>query len=83
MRPNFMSTRYNKVITEPLAKMGFTNAQYKMGVFWLSTGIIEPTEEEIERAVYWWEKAAAKGHKKATQELGWLLNGKFSDDENE
>ena len=68
--PNFMHHRYNKVITEPLAKIGFTDAQYNMGHFWFyGAGESEPTQQEIENAIYWWEKASAKGHDWAIEEL--------------
>ncbi len=68
--PRFMHHRYNKVITEPLAKVGFADAQYKMGLFWYyGSGESEPTQTEIENAVYWWEKASAKGNEDATKEL--------------
>lgn len=69
--PLFMDYRYNKVITQPLAKIGFADAQYKMGLLWFyGSGESEPTKAEIENAVYWWEKATAKGNEKATEELG-------------
>lgn len=68
--PLFMHHRYNKVITQPLAKIGFTDAQYKMGVFWFyGAGAIEPTKAEVENAIFWWEKASAKGNEKASKEL--------------
>lgn len=66
----FMHHRYNKVVTQPLAKIGFTDAQYKMGLFWFyGSGASEPTKEEIENAIYWWERASAKGHSEAKKEL--------------
>lgn len=68
--PRFMHHRYNKVVTEPLAKLGIADAQYRMGLFCLyGNGESEPTTNEIENAVYWWEKASAKGNEKATIEL--------------
>jgi len=68
--PLFMDYRYNAVITTPLAKLGFTDAQYKMGLFWFyGSGESEPTKEEVDNAVYWLEKASAKGNMKASEEL--------------
>jgi len=68
--PLFMDYRYNTVITQPLAKIGFADAQYKMGLFWFyGSGESAPTKEEIETAVYWWEKSTAKGNEKASTEL--------------
>lgn len=68
--PRFMHHRYNKVVTQPLAKVGIADAQYKMGLFWFyGRGESEPTEQEIENAIYWWEKASAKGNDKANEEL--------------
>lgn len=65
-----MHHRYNKVITQPLAKIGFADAQYKMGLFWYyGNGESEPTKAEVENAIYWWEKASAKGNEKASIEL--------------
>ena len=64
-----MYYRYNKVITEPLAKMGNTNAQYKMGIYWFEVGEMEIPKEDLEKAVYWWEKAADKGNEKAIKAL--------------
>ena len=60
---------YHKVITEPLAKMGVTNAQYKMGIYWFSVGEMEIPKEELEKAIYWWGKAADKGNDKAAKAL--------------
>ena len=70
----FMHHRYNKVVTQPLAKIGVTDAQYKMGVFYFWGATNPPSEEydtksDLEKAIYWWEKASAKGHEKATSEL--------------
>ena len=68
--PLFMDYRYNAVITQPLAKIGFADAQYKMGLFWFyGSGESEPINEEVEKAIYWWEKASARGNEKATDEL--------------
>ena len=68
--PRFMHHRYNKVVTLPLAKMGVADAQYKMGLFWFyGSGESEPTKEELNNAVYWLEKAYAKGNMKASEEL--------------
>ena len=65
-----MHYRYNKVITEPLAKMGVTNAQYQMGLYWFNgSGEQKIPKEELEKAVYWWGKAAAKGSKEAITAL--------------
>jgi hypothetical protein len=65
--------RYTKVITEPLAKMGITNAQYKMGECYYELFLYPPDEskakEELDKAIYWWSKAAAKGNKKAIKAL--------------
>jgi len=73
--PLFMDYRYNTVITQPLAKMGCANAQYKMGHYWLyGSGESEPTKQEIENAVYWWEKASVRGNDKATKELARAKN---------
>jgi len=73
---HFMLPRYNKVITHPLAKMGFTEQEYKMGLYCFNDFVYSFTEgskkngkEGLENAIYWWEKAAAKGHKKAIEEL--------------
>ena len=72
--PLFMDYRYNKVITLPLAKIGFADAQYKMGLFYIE-GVINPpskeydTKTDLEKAIYWWEKSSAKGNEKATEEL--------------
>jgi len=66
-----MFYRYNKVITEPLAKMGAPNAQYKMGIYWFSVGEMEIPKEDLEKAIYWWEKAAAKGHDTAIKALAY------------
>ena len=72
--PLFMDYRYNAVITQPLAKMGFADAQYKMGLFWFyGSGESERTEQETEKAIYWWEKASAKGNMKASAELAKAL----------
>lgn len=66
----FMHHRYNKVVTEPLAKLGFADAQYKMGLFWFyGAGESEPTTSEIEKVISWWEKASAKGNEKAKADL--------------
>jgi hypothetical protein len=72
--PRFMHHRYNKVITQPLAKIGFADAQYKMGLFYIDGAINPPSEEydtkvDLEKAIYWFEKASAKGNEKATMEL--------------
>ena len=70
----FMDYRYNKVITEPLAKIGYTNAQVKMGCFCFYTDI-DPNvaefvqTEDFKKAIYWWEKAANKGNEWAIEEL--------------
>lgn len=69
-----MHHRYNKVIIEPLAKIGFTDAQYKMGLFYIDGAINPPSEEydaktDLEKAIYWFEKTSARGNKKATAEL--------------
>ena len=65
-----MHHRYNRVITLPLAKMGFADAQYKMGLFWFyGSGESEPTKEEVNNALYWLGKASAKGNIKASEEL--------------
>jgi len=73
---HFMLPRYNKVITEPLAKMGFAEQQYKMGLYYYNDFIYSFTEGcekkgqvGLEKAIYWWEKAATKGHQKAVEEL--------------
>ena len=64
---------YHKVITEPLAKMGVANAQYKMGEYYYEFFLYPPDEskakEELDKAIYWWNLAAAKGHKKAIKAL--------------
>jgi len=71
-----MHHRYNKVITEPLARMGVANAQYKMGEFCFIgsdydfLGYIND-KEEFDMAIYWWEKAAAKGNDKAIKALAY------------
>ena len=73
--PRFMHHRYNKTVTEPLAKLGVADAQYKMGLFWsYGGGESEPTTEDINNAVYWWKKASAKGNEKARKELEKLTN---------
>ena len=70
IRYPYMFYRYNKVITEPLAKMGNTDAQWKMGIYWFEgVGEMEIPKEDLEQAIYWWEKAAAKGHKGASKAL--------------
>ena len=65
--------RYNKVITTPLAKMGIANAQYKMGVSFYEYFLYPPDEakakDDLEKAIYWWKKAAAKGNEKAIKAL--------------
>ena len=86
-RPLFMDYRYNAVITEPLAKIGFTDSQYKMGVSWYCEGV-GPLEDEriykpdLEKAIYWWERAAKKGDKRAIEEYAkakkQLEDGKYS-----
>lgn len=68
--PLFMDYRYNALITKPMAKMGFVDAQYKMGLFYLATGEVEPTEDELEQAIYWFSKAAEQGYTEAQYELG-------------
>ena len=68
----FIDYRYNKVIIEPLAKIGYTNAQVKMGVFCFYSNLDYPDiilKEDLEKAVYWWEKAANKGNEWAIEEL--------------
>ncbi|WP_295938431.1 SEL1-like repeat protein [uncultured Alistipes sp.] len=73
--PRFMHHRYNKVVTQPLAKIGIADAQYKMGLFYLyGSGESKPTTEEVNNAIYWWEKASAKGNEKAEKELEKLIN---------
>lgn len=67
--PRFMHHRYNSVITRPLAHVGFADAQFKMGLFYYYGSGFEANKKELENAVYWWEKASAKGHKDATAEL--------------
>ena len=72
--PRFMHHRYNKVITQPLAKLGIADAQYKMGLFYIVGATNPPSEEydakaDLEKAIYWFEKASAKGNEKATAEL--------------
>ncbi|MDL2320106.1 SEL1-like repeat protein [Alistipes sp. OttesenSCG-928-B03] len=72
--PRFMHHRYNKVVTQPLAKIGFADAQYKMGLFHIEGAINPPSEEydtkaDLEQAIYWWDKASAKGHEKSKAEL--------------
>ena len=72
--PRFMHHRYNKVVTEPLAKLGIADAQYKMGLFYIVGTTNPPSGEydakaDLEKAIYWWEKASAKGNEKASEEL--------------
>ena len=68
--PLFMDYRYNAIITQPLAKIGFADAQYKMGLLWFyGSGESEPTKQDIENAVYWWKKVSARGNDKASAEL--------------
>jgi len=67
--PRYIQHRYNKVITEPLAKMGNTDTQYKMGLYFCAVGEREVSKEEFEKAIYWWNKAADKGNKKAIKAL--------------
>ena len=49
--------------------MGVPNAQYKMGIYWFEVGEMEIPKEDLEKAIYWWEKAAAKGNEKAAKAL--------------
>ncbi len=67
--PRFMNHLYNKVVTEPLARIGVADAQFKMGLYWFHNIGSEPNKTELENAIYWWEKAAEKGHQDATAEL--------------
>ena len=72
--PRFMHHRYNKVVTEPLAKLGIADAQYKMGLFYIVGATNPPSfkydaKADLEKAIYWWEKASAKGNEKASEEL--------------
>lgn len=78
--PPFMHHRYNKFVTNPLAKIGFADAQYKMGYCCLYLGVnpllaemdavpLEEMKIALDNTIYWWEKASAKGHKTATAEL--------------
>ena len=79
--PRFMHHRYNRVITEPLAKLGFTDAQFKMGAFWFyGAGESTPTTTEIENAIYWWEKAAAQNNDVAVKELAKAKTLLYSED---
>lgn len=65
-----MYHRYNNVITEPLAKLGFADAQYKMGLFWFyGSGEDKPNLEELTNALYWFEKATESGNSEAPKEL--------------
>lgn len=68
----FMDYRYNALITKHLAQMGCADAQYKMGLFCLTTGESEPTQEEQTQAADWFRKAAEKGHKRAGEKLQWV-----------
>jgi TPR repeat protein len=74
---------YHKVITTPLAKMGVANAQYKMGEACFSDSGFDffgeiDNKEYFDKAIYWWEKAAAKGHKKAIKALAYAKTLKES-----
>lgn len=64
---------YHKVITEPLAKIGVANAQYKMGECYYELFLYPPDEskakEKLDKAIYWWSLAATKGHKAAITAL--------------
>lgn len=72
--PDFMHHRYNKVVTEPLAKLGIANAQYKMGLFWFyGSGEDKPNLEELTNALYWFEKASDNGDTQANKEIQNLL----------
>jgi hypothetical protein len=85
-----MFPRYNKVITEPLAKIGFAEQQYKMGLYFYNDFIFSFTEgckikgqEGLEKAIYWWKKAAAKGNRDAIDKLATAKEEKTRQDTTE
>ena len=72
--PLYMDYRYQRLFTLPLANSGCPKAQYKMGAYWFYGGVgaLDETlipKEELTKAIEWWEKAAANGHKKAIEDL--------------
>ena len=72
--PLYMDYRYRSLFTLPLANHGCAEAQYKMGAYWFYGGIgcVDEDaipEEELIKAVEWWEKAANSGHEEAIEEL--------------
>lgn len=72
--PLYMDYRYQRLFTLPLANSGCAKAQYKMGAYWFYGGVgaLDEThipKEELTKAIEWWEKAAANGHKKAIEDL--------------
>jgi len=43
-----------------------------MGIYWFEVGEMEIPKEDLEKAIYWWEKAAAKGNEKAAKALEYV-----------
>ena len=66
--PLYMDYRYQRLFTLPLANSGCAKAQYKMGAYWFYGGI-GCVDEDLIKAVEWWEKAANSGHEEAIEEL--------------
>lgn len=72
--PLWMNPQYNSLITEPLAKMGCASAQLKMGLHYLYGWGSIPPQDELDKAIYWLEKALESGNEDALEELAIAKN---------